>query len=116
MPSPRLLLRAATPIALPRAPPTSIPRAYATQKLDVQRLRADVDKRARNGFYKLSKMQGALAKIEPRTADAIVSDFVAHRATKDPASNIRYLAKSALRRRGLVACDTTNCPQSTTLP
>jgi hypothetical protein len=113
MSSPRLLLRAARPVVLSS---TSLHRPYATQRLDVQRLRADVDKRARNGFYKLSKMQGALAKIEPRTADAIVNDFVAHRASKDPASNIRYLAKSALRRRGLVDSDTTNSPQSTISP
>jgi hypothetical protein len=120
MSSSRLLLRAARPTALPKPAPPLVsrpsPRRYAAQRLDVQRLRADVDKTARKGFYQLSKMQGALAKIEPRTAEAIVQDFVAHKTTKDHASNIRYLAKSALRRRGLVDSDTADSPQSTTSP
>lgn len=77
------------------APRSAIPRRnYATQKLDVQRLRGDVDKRARLGFYTLNKKQNVL-HIEAHTADAIIADMLAQRRNLDPGSNIRRLAKSA---------------------
>ena len=77
------------------APRNSISkRDYATQILDVQRLRVDVDKRARLGFYTLNKKQDVL-KIEAHTADAIITDFLAQRSNLDHGSNIRRLATSA---------------------
>ena len=71
-------------------------RGYATSrglKLDVQRLRHDVDERARLGFYTLAKQQGALL-MERDVANAIVKEFLAKQNTVDPASNIKQLASS----------------------
>jgi hypothetical protein len=80
-------------------------REYATvprQKLDVQRLRLDVDERARLGFYTLVKTQGAL-KIERDVANAVIKEFTARQTTIDHSSNIKSLASSALY---LLVCHT----------
>jgi hypothetical protein len=69
---------------------------YATstgQRLDVQRLRTDVDKRARIGFYTLSHQQGALS-IKPDKADAIIAEFLAQTKNMDHASNVKQLVAS----------------------
>ena len=71
-------------------------------KLDVQRLRVDVDKRARNGFYTLMKQQGPLS-LQPSTADAIINDFIHHTDNKEYGPLVQSLAKSALRFQGLLA-------------
>ncbi|KAF1935687.1 hypothetical protein EJ02DRAFT_360970 [Clathrospora elynae] len=73
-------------------PPRAIAqrRNYAAQKLDVQRLRTDVDARARLGFYTLSKQQGTI-KMEPHTADSIYKDFLAQKNKMDHGSNIQRL-------------------------
>jgi hypothetical protein len=70
-------------------------RSYAAQKLDVQRLRKDVDARARLGFYELSKQQGAFSKkMEKGIADSIYKDFLAQKSTMDHGKNVLRLAKS----------------------
>ncbi|KAJ4330282.1 hypothetical protein N0V95_010081 [Ascochyta clinopodiicola] len=56
-------------------------RNYA-QKLDVKRLRADVDKKGRYGWYALTKKQGVLL-VERDKAEAIYNDFVAHKDKKE---------------------------------
>ncbi|XPT03320.1 hypothetical protein M3J09_012414 [Ascochyta lentis] len=58
-----------------------IKRTYA-QKLDVKRLRADVDKKGRFGWYALTKKQGVLL-VERDKAEAIYNDFVAHKDKKE---------------------------------
>ncbi|KAH7076092.1 hypothetical protein FB567DRAFT_563536 [Paraphoma chrysanthemicola] len=71
----------------------SLRRPYAssaTQKLDVQRLRHDVDERSRLGFYTLTKKQGAL-HMEAATANSIVKEFLHRQKTMDHKSNIEQL-------------------------
>jgi hypothetical protein len=71
-------------------------RAYATapgQKLDVRRVRLDVDERGRIGFYTMNKMQGVL-HMDPSKANSIVKEFLAKQKTLDHVSNIKYLASS----------------------
>lgn len=80
-----------------RAEATSNPivrRGYATQRFDAKRARVDVDKRARVGFYTLSKQQGAL-KMDANTADSIVADFLHQKSNMEHGSNIQRLAQSA---------------------
>lgn len=72
--------------------PSILRRTYA-QRLDVTRLRADVDKRARVGWYKLTKQQRILL-LEPDVAEAIYSDFVAHKDRKDYGKQIKQLMTS----------------------
>lgn len=67
-------------------------RGYATQRLDVVRLRADVDQRARSGFYQLSRVQGAL-RLAPDKANAIYKEFLSHKDRRDHGANVRQLAK-----------------------
>jgi hypothetical protein len=69
-------------------------RNYAAMRLDGPRARADVDARARLGFYTMNKQQGAL-KMEPHTAQSIYHDFMAQKDRMDHASNVLRLAKSA---------------------
>lgn len=64
-------------------------RNYA-QKLDVKRLRADVDKKARVGWYKMTKGQRILL-LEPDVAEAIYNDFVAHKDRKEHGRLIKQL-------------------------
>ncbi|KAF1927440.1 uncharacterized protein M421DRAFT_38647, partial [Didymella exigua CBS 183.55] len=56
-------------------------RTYA-QKLQVNRLRAHVDQRARLGWYKMTRGQKILL-VEPHVAEAIYNDFVAHQERKE---------------------------------
>lgn len=75
---------------------TGSSRAYATspgQKLDVQRLRKDVDERARLGFYALSQKQGALL-MDRVKANSIAKEFLAKQKTADNRSNVKHLASS----------------------
>jgi hypothetical protein len=72
-------------------------RAYATnsgQKLDVQRLRVDIDEKGRLGFYTLSQQQGALL-MDRVKANSIAKEFLAREKTMDHGSNIKGLASSA---------------------
>ncbi|KAJ4985522.1 hypothetical protein SVAN01_08993 [Stagonosporopsis vannaccii] len=66
-------------------------RGYA-QKLDVKRLRADVDKKGRLGWYKMTKDQKILL-LEPAVAEAIYNDFVAHKDRKEYGKVIKQLMK-----------------------
>lgn len=71
-------------------------RAYATaprQRLDVQKLRTDVDERARLGFYALNQQQGAL-HMDRVKANSIAKEFLAKQKTMDHGSNIKQLASS----------------------
>jgi len=77
-------------VGVPRA--AAWRRGYATQRLDVARLRDDVDQRARSGFYQLCKAQAAL-KIAPDKANAIYKEFIAHRNKLGHSANVRQLAK-----------------------
>jgi hypothetical protein len=75
----------------------SLDRAYATsasQKLDGQRLRKDVDERARLGFYALSQKQGALL-MDRVKANSIAKEFLARQKTTDNHSNVKQMATSA---------------------
>jgi hypothetical protein len=70
--------------------------AYATspgQRPNVERLRIDVDKHARVGFYTLNRQQRALLTDE-NTAESIFTDFVAQQNNMDHGSNIKRLAAS----------------------
>jgi hypothetical protein len=80
----RLLAKAAQP---------SISRRTYAQKLDVTRLRADVDKKARVGWYKLTKQQKILL-LEPDVAEAIYNDFLAHKDRKDYGKLIKQFMTS----------------------
>ncbi|KAF2624690.1 hypothetical protein BU25DRAFT_413237 [Macroventuria anomochaeta] len=71
------------------AQPSVFRRTYA-QKLDVKRLRADVDKKARLGWYKLTKGQKILL-LEPDVAEAIYNDFAAHKDRKEYGKLIKQL-------------------------
>lgn len=68
-------------------------RDYA-QKLDVKRLRADVDKKGRVGWYKLTKKQGLLL-LEADKAEAIYNDFVAHKDKKEYAKLVKQFTTSS---------------------
>jgi hypothetical protein len=72
----RLLAKAAQP---------SISRRTYAQKLDVTRLRADVDK--------LTKQQKILL-LEPDVAEAIYNDFLAHKDRKDYGKLIKQFMTS----------------------
>jgi hypothetical protein len=61
--------------------PNVFRRTYA-QKLDVKRLRTDVDKRARVGWYTLLRQSGPVLPAADK-AEAIYNDFVAHKDKKD---------------------------------
>jgi hypothetical protein len=63
----------------------------AVQRLDVRRLRADVDERGRLGFYTLTKKQGAL-HMEAATANSIVKEFLHRQKSMDHKSNVEQLA------------------------
>ncbi|CAO2651559.1 Nn.00g041290.m01.CDS01 [Neocucurbitaria sp. VM-36] len=67
-------------------------RSYATQRLDVKRIRADVDVRNRMGFYTLSNKQGVL-KMDANKAASIIADFLHQKSNMDHGSNIRRLVK-----------------------
>lgn len=67
-------------------------RGYA-QKLDVKRLRAAVDQKARDGCYKTMKRQGALL-LGPDKAEAIYNDFVAHKDKKEYGRLIKQFTTS----------------------
>ncbi|KAF2852597.1 hypothetical protein T440DRAFT_392126 [Plenodomus tracheiphilus IPT5] len=67
-------------------------RCYATRRLDVVKLRADVDQRSRDGFYRLSKSQGSL-QLEADKANAIYKDFLAHESKYDHGGHVIRLAK-----------------------
>jgi hypothetical protein len=72
-------------------------RAYATSaspKLEGQRLRKDVDERARLGFYALSQKQGALL-MDRVKANSIAKEFLARQKTTDNHSNVKQMATSA---------------------
>ena len=69
-------------------------RNYAVkQRFDAPRARADVDERSRLGFYTLSNQQGVL-KMEPRLAQSLYADFVAHKGKMDHGVNVLRLVKS----------------------
>jgi hypothetical protein len=67
-------------------------RSYA-QKLDVKRLRADVDKRSRLGWYRMTKDQKILL-LQPDVAEAIYNDFVAHKDGKEYGKLVKQLVSS----------------------
>lgn len=67
-------------------------RTYA-QKLDVKRLRADVDKKSRVGWYTLTKKQGVLL-LGADKAEAIYNDFVAHKDKKEYGKLIKQFTTS----------------------
>ena len=67
-------------------------RSYA-QKLDVKRLRADVDKRSRLGWYRMTKDQKILL-VQPDVAEAIYNDFVAHKDGKEYGKLVGQLVSS----------------------
>ena len=69
-------------------------RHYATQVLDVQRLRTDVDKRSRVGFYTLNKSLNVL-HMDPHKADSIYADFVTQKNKLDHGANVQRLVQSA---------------------
>lgn len=76
-----------------RSPST---RGYATaprQRLDVQRLRADVDERGRLGLYTLTKRQGVL-NMERDVANGIFKEFLTMRKILEPSSIVKQLATS----------------------
>lgn len=62
----------------------------------MQRLRTDVDERARLGFYALSQQQGALL-MDRVKANSIAKEFFVNQKNMDDASNIKRLASSVLR-------------------
>jgi hypothetical protein len=69
-------------------------QSYATkQRFDAPRVRADVDTRARLGFYSVCKHSGAF-EIEPRTAMSIYNDFVAHSKTMSHGHNVSRIVES----------------------
>ncbi|KAF2993738.1 hypothetical protein E8E13_000439 [Curvularia kusanoi] len=74
----------------------SVPRAFRrnyAQKLDVKRLRADVDRKNRMGFYQLSRREKILL-LEPDVAEAMYNEFVNR---KDKA-NLSSCVKTLLTR------------------
>ncbi|KAF3039845.1 hypothetical protein E8E11_002520 [Didymella keratinophila] len=71
------------------SPSSTFRRNYA-QKLDVKRLREDVDKRSRLGWYKMTKGQKILL-LEPHVAEAIYNDFVAHKDRKEYGKLVKQL-------------------------
>lgn len=75
------------------AQPSVFRRAYA-QKLDVKRLRTDVDKKGRLGWYKLTKRQGLLL-LEADKAEAIYNDFVAHKDKKEYGKLVKQFTTSS---------------------
>lgn len=60
----------------------------------MKRLRADVDKKGRLGWYKLTKAQKILL-LEPTVAEAIYNDFVAHKDRKEFGKVIKQLMTSS---------------------
>lgn len=68
-------------------------RNYA-QKLDVKRLRADVDKKARRGWYMMTREQKILL-LQPDVAEAIYNDFVAHKDQKEYGKLVKRLISSS---------------------
>jgi hypothetical protein len=68
-------------------------RNYA-QKLDVKRLRTDVDKKARVGWYILQKKQGPLL-VNADKAEAIYADFVAHKDKKSYGALVKSFTTSS---------------------
>jgi hypothetical protein len=86
-------------------------RAYATasgQKLDTSRLRADVDERARSGFYALSHQQGSLLMDRVKT-NSIAKEFIARKKTMDHGSNVKGLASSAFYLTSPTDCHADIC-------
>ncbi|KAH7408579.1 hypothetical protein DE146DRAFT_381843 [Phaeosphaeria sp. MPI-PUGE-AT-0046c] len=68
-------------------------QAYATSakpRLDTQRLRVDVDERARLGFYALNQKQKVLL-IDRVTANSIAKEFLVNQKTMDPGKNVQNL-------------------------
>jgi len=59
----------------------------------VKRLREDVDKRSRLGWYKMTKGQKILL-LEPHVAEAIYNDFVAHKDRKEYGKLVKQLMTS----------------------
>lgn len=72
------------------------PRRTYALNLDVKRLRTDVDKRSRVGWYILQKKQGALL-VNADKAEAIYKDFVAHNHTKSYRSLVKSFTTSSSR-------------------
>jgi hypothetical protein len=66
------------------------------QKLDVERLRRDVDEKARLGFYTLNQQQGAL-HMDRVKANSIAKEFLAKQNTMDYGSNVKHLSSSVFR-------------------
>jgi hypothetical protein len=86
-------------------------RAYATasgQKLDLPRIRADVDERSRIGFYALSQQQGSLL-MDRVKANSIAKEFLARKKTMDHGSNVKGLASSAFYLMSSINCHADNC-------
>ena len=78
-------------------------RSYA-QRLDVKSLRADVDKRGRIGWYHLTSGQKILL-LQPDVAEAIYSDFVAHKNGKDDGKLVKHLVSSTALNSNLKIYD-----------
>jgi hypothetical protein len=62
----------------------------------VKRLREDVDKRSRLGWYKMTTGQKILL-LEPHVAEAIYNDFVAHKDRKEYGKLVKQLMTSSSR-------------------
>jgi len=62
-------------------------------KLDVKRLRQDVDERSRLGFYGLSKLQGVLL-YERDVANAIYNEFASKHKTANLTTLMTQLSSS----------------------
>lgn len=90
-----------TPLKRPewqvKSPVKGLRQTYATaprQKLDVKRLRTEVDERARVGYYTLTKKQGVM-HIDPATANSIAKEFLNNEKKMEPVENIKRLSASA---------------------
>jgi hypothetical protein len=66
------------------------------QKLDVKRLRHDVDEKARMGFYTLNQQQGAL-HMDRVKANSIAKEFLAKQGTMEHGRNVKQLSSSVFR-------------------
>ena len=87
-------------------------RGYA-QKLDVKRLRADVDKRSRLGWYRMTRDQKILL-VQPDVAEAIYNDFAAHKEGKEYGKLVRQLVSSRRQLESGNVASPTDRMQNTT--
>lgn len=79
-----------------KSPVQNLRHTYATaprKKLDVKRMRAEVDERARIGYYTLTRKEGVL-HIDPAKANSIVKEFLHNEKDIKPAENIKRLSTS----------------------